>query len=186
MNVGQIEEQIGAARERLAVLDQEAQSLALPAVEGDEDAAASLGRTNAQSSQIIRDLAVLDRARVSAAQQQRDADEASKAAYRARHLEIAQDRAAAIVRLGSRADELVAELKVVFADMSATEKQIWGALHSASEPPQGAVVGRKGLVDFVIASLTAFTNGTDRFGQTRSVASVAEVAWAFLLNRDEI
>jgi DNA-binding LytR/AlgR family response regulator len=184
MTVEQIEDQIGAARERLAVLDQEAQSLALPAVEGDEAAAASLARINSEIRQITADVAVLDRARITVAQQQRKASEAEVTAYHLRHFEIAQDHAAVLVKLASRADELVAEFKAVFADMSATEREIWKALHEASAPPSDAVVGRKSLGQFAIAALTAFTTGADRFGQTRAVADIAATAWAFLLSKE--
>lgn len=186
MTVAQIEAQIADARECLATLDRDAQSFALPAVEGNQDAAAALARINAEVQQITADLAVLDRARLTAAQQRREADEACVAEYRARHLATAQDCAASIVKLAARADELVAEFKVVFADMSTTEQQIWRALHEASVPPHDAVVGRKNLGQFAIASLTAFTNGTDRFGQTRAVADVATKAWSHLLSNDDI
>jgi hypothetical protein len=186
MTVDKIEDQIGAARERLAVLDNEAQDLAMPAVSGDEDAAASLARINAQVRQITADLAILDRARITAIEQQREASEAKAAANRARALEVAQDRAAAIVCLATRADDLVAEFKVVFADMAAVAREIWNALREASDPPNDAVVGRKNLGQFAIASLTAFTNGTDRFGQVRPVADIAAKAWADLLKNDDI
>lgn len=186
MTVEKIEVLISDARERLATLDSEAQALAMPAVSGDPDAAASLARINSEVRQVTADVAVLERARLTAAQQQREAEEAKDAAYRARHLEIAQDHAAVIVKLAARADELVAEFKVVFADMSATEREIWKALREASAPPHEAVVGRKNLGHFAIASLTAFTTGTDRFGQTRAVADIAANAWADLLKNDDI
>ena len=186
ITVDQIEAQIADARERLAGLDQEAQELSLSAVSGDQDAAASLARINAQVQQITGDVAVLERARLTAAQQQREADEAREASYRASHLEFAQDRATAIVNLAARIDELTAEFKTVFAEMSAAEREIWKALREASAMPSDAVVGRKNLGLFAIASLTAFINGTDRFGQTRAVADIAAVAWAHLLKNDEI
>ncbi|MEH2574435.1 hypothetical protein [Bradyrhizobium sp. AZCC 1708] len=185
MTVGEIEARIGVARERLAVLDNEAQSFALPAVSGDQDAAAALARINAEVRQVTADVAVLDRARISAAQQRRDADEAAQASYRASHIEYAQDRAAAIVRVATRVDDLVAELKAAFTELSSVEREIWIALREANAPPSDAVVGRKSLGNFAIASLTAFTNGTDRFGQTRAVADVAAKAWAHLLTNDD-
>ena len=186
ITVPQIEAQITDRRECLALLDQEAQDLSLAAVSGDQDAAASLARINSEVAQITADLAVLDRARVTAAQQRREADEAREASYRASHLEYAQDRAAAIVKLAARIDELVAEFKSVFTDMSAVEREIWNALREASASPNDAVVGRQNLGIFAIASLTAFTNGTDRFGQTRAVADVAAKAWSHLLKNDDI
>ncbi|KRR27502.1 hypothetical protein [Bradyrhizobium retamae] len=186
MTVDQIEEQIGAARERLAVLDQQAQSFALPAVAGDQDAAASLARINADVRQITADVSVLARAKLTIEQQQMKASEAEVTAYHLRHFEIAQDHAAAIVKLASRADDLVAQFKAVFAEMSATERKIWKALREASAPPSDAVVGRKNLGQFAIASLTAFTTGIDRYGQTRAVADVAAKAWADLLKSDDI
>jgi len=181
MTVAQIEAQIADAREGLATLDRDAQSFALPAVEGNQDAAAALARINTEVRQITADLAVLDRARITAAKQQRDESEAKAKDYRAHHRAIAQDRAAAIVKLAGRADDLVAEFKAVFADLAVTEREIWNALREASAPPHDAVVGRKNLGQFAIALLTAFTNGTDRFGQGRAVADVARTAWADLL-----
>jgi DNA repair exonuclease SbcCD ATPase subunit len=183
MNVAEIEVKIADARERLASLDREAQDLAMPTVSGDHDAAASLARINSEVRQVTADVAVLERARLRAAQQQRKASEAEVAAYRARALEIAQDRAAAIVKLAARIDELTAEFRTVFTEMSTTERAIWTALREASAPPSDAVVGRKSLGQFAIAALTAFTTGADRFGQVRPVADVAATAWAFLLTK---
>lgn len=184
MTVEKIEDQVGAARERLGVLDQEAQGYALAAVSGDEEAATAIARINSEIRQVAADIAVLDRARIEAAQQQRDADEATQASYRASHLEYAQDRAVTIVRVATRVDDLVAELKAAFTELGSVEREIWQALREASAPPSDAVVGRKSLGNFAIASLTAFANGTDRFGQTRAVADVAATAWAFLLSNE--
>ncbi|MFB6448383.1 hypothetical protein [Bradyrhizobium tunisiense] len=186
ITVVQLDRQLAAARDRLSELEQDARDLALPAVSGDQDAVASLASANSSIGQIRADLIILERARASVVEQQRQASEADATAYRARHLEIAQDRAAEIVKLAARADELVAEFKRVFAGISATEREIWMALNEASAPPSDAVVGRKNLGNFVMASLTAFTNGTDRFGQTRAVADVAAKAWADLLSNDDI
>lgn len=186
MTVEQIDPQIKAARERLAALRSEARELSLPAVSGDGGALSALAQANAETDRVLADLVILDQARSAALQQLATVDAAALAGYRARHMSIAQDRAAAIVKLATRIDELVAEFKVVFAEMSATEREIWTALHEASAPPSDAVVGRKNLGQFAIASLTAFTNGTDRFGQTRAVADIAAKAWANLLNSDDI
>lgn len=186
MSIAQIEAQIADARDRLATLDGEAQELAMPTVSGDQDAAAALARINAQVRQVTGDVAVLDRARLTAVEQQRKASEAEVTAYHLRHFEIARDHAAAIVKLASRADDLVAQFKAVFAEMSATEREIWKSLREASAPPSDAVVGRKNLGQFAIASLTAFTTGIDRYGQTRAVADVAANAWADLLKHDDI
>jgi hypothetical protein len=181
MTVAQIEAQTTDARECLALLNDEAKDLSLLVVSGDQDAAAKLAGINAEVRQITADLAVLDNARLVAAEQQRDASDAKDAAYRARHMTIARDRAAAIVSLASRVDQIVAEFKSVYSEMVGTEEQIRRALREAGTPPNDAAVGQRGLAVFAIASLTAITNGTDRFSRTRAVADVARMAWADLL-----
>lgn len=186
MTVDQIDAQIKAARERLAVLRSEARELSLPAVSGDGDAVSSLAQTNAETDRVLADLVVLDQARSAALQRLASEDAAALAAYRARHLLIAQDRAAAIVKLSARADELIAEVKRVFADLTETENDIRKALREAGVPPSDVVVGQKGIAVFAVASLNAFANGTDRFNKQRAVADIARNAWADLLKHDEI
>lgn len=186
MTVDQIDAQIKAARQRLAVLRSKARELSLPVVSGDAEALSSLAQTNAETDRVLADLVVLDQARAVALQRMASEDAAALAGYRARHLTIAQDRAAAIVKLAIRADELVAEVKRVFTDLTDTENDIRRALREAGVPPSDVVVGQKGLAVFAIASLNAFTNGTDRFNKPRAVADIAKQAWADLLNHDEI
>ena len=181
LTIQQIDAQTAQAREFLSMLDGEAQELALPAVAGDQDAAAALARVNAQIRQTTADVAVLDRARITVAQQRREADDAGVAAYRVRHREIARDHAEVVVKLASRADELIAEIRVVLAEISATEREVSKALRASAAPLQDAVVGRQGLIQFAIASLNGIVNGTDRFNQARPVADVAKMAWADLL-----
>jgi hypothetical protein len=180
MTVEQLDAEINAARERLAALRSEARELSLPAVSGDDDAISSLAQTNAETDRVLADLVILDQARSTALQLLATVDAAALAGYRARHFKIAQDHAAVIVKLASRADEIVGAFKAVFAEISATEREIWRALREADAPPNDVVVGRKNLGQFAIASLEAFTNGTDRFGQTRAVKDIAARAWADL------
>lgn len=184
--VNQIDAQIKAARERLATLRIEARELSLPAVSGDGEAVSSLGQTNAEMDRVLADLVVLDQARSVALQRLASDDAAALADYRARHLSIAQERAVAIVKLAVRADELVGEVKRVFADLTETENEIRRALREAGVPPNDVVIGQKGLAVFAIASLNAFTNGTDRFSKPRAVADIAKQAWASILSSDEI
>lgn len=184
ITVLQLDRQLAAARERLAVLEQDARDLALPAVSGDQDAITSLASANSSIGQIRAELVILERARVSVVEQQKKTSEADAAAYRARHLEFAQDRAAAIVKLAARADELVAEFKSVYDDLGATENQMWEALCEASALPQDAIVGRRNLRLLAIESMNAFTKGVDKFNKPRAVADVAKRAWAHLLKND--
>jgi hypothetical protein len=183
--VAQIEAQITDRRECIALLDQEAQDLSLATVSGDQKAATALAAINAEVSQIIADVAVLERARLTAVQQQQNTSDAEIAAHRAHHREIAQDHAAVLVRLAGRVDDLVAEFKSVFAEMSATEKAVWDNLREARALPSPDVVGRRHLTQFAIASLNAFMGGKDKFGQTRAVADVAAKAWAELLHKND-
>lgn len=186
MTVEQIDTQIKAARELLATLRSEARDLSLPAVSGSGDAVSSLAQINAETDRVLADMVILDQARSVALERLATVDAAALAEYRARHLTIAQDRAAEIVKLAVRADELVAEVKRVFTDLTETENGIRKALLEAGYAPNGVIVGQKGLAVFMIASLTAFTNGTDRFSKPRPVAEIAQQAWANLLNSDEV
>ncbi len=177
----QIEAELAAVREQIATLEAEAGDLSYPAVAGDQEAIASLATIRAQIQQAETDRAVLEDAKKIAIWREARAAEAKEGQYRAHHLRIAKDRAAELVRLGSRADDLVAELKKIFASLGTTEREIWNALREASAPPDDAIVGRKAIGQFAIASLTAFTRGEDRFGRVRPVADVAKSAWAHLL-----
>ncbi len=186
MTIAQIDAQTTDARECLALLNDEAKDLSLLVVSGNQDATARLAGINAEVRQITADLAVLDNARVLSLQRQRDTTEADLAASRARHLEIARGRATEIVKLAGRMDDLVMELKSVYGAMVETEGHIRRALSAAGTPPNDFAVGQQRLGVFAIASLTAFTSGSDRFCQSRAVADVARAAWAHLLTNDEI
>ncbi|WOH68660.1 hypothetical protein [Bradyrhizobium sp. BWA-3-5] len=181
-SIYQVETQIGAARERLAALDKEAQDLALPAVSGDQDAVASLAGINAQISQIVADLAVLDRARFTAVEQKREADEARDAERRAHHLQIARDDAAKIIRLSSQADELVDKFDALLVDLLDVDQHLWRALAEAKAQPSDAVVGRRGISQIAVARMREVVDRLNKHVRhQRPVAVVAAVAWSELL-----
>jgi hypothetical protein len=182
----QIASQISAAREQVVALEVEASDLAYPAVSGDKDAIASLATIQAKKRQAEADIRVLELAKDVAISKEVAAEKAKDQAYRDRHLDIAKERAATIMKLAARADELVDEFKAIFTSMGTVEQEIWRALREAAAPPSGSIVGRKGLGDFAVASLTAFTNGTDRFRQPRAVADVAATAWSHLLSGESV
>lgn len=181
MTVAQVQARISLTKERLDQLNDEACELALPAVAGSDEAAAALARIHGEVRQISDDLVILERAKLTAADLQRAADEAVTEAYRARHLSVAQDRAAEIVKLAVRADALVAEFQTVFTVIASTEQEILEALRRAGKPPTGDRVGQGGLNAFVIAALTAQVDGTARYRRSRPVAEIATSAWADLL-----
>ncbi len=163
------------------MMEDEARELSLPAVAGDEQARASLANVRAKIQEVEADREVLADARISALGRERDASEAKDQAYRDRNLQVARDRAAAIVQLASRADSLVAEFKTVISDMRSVEREILSASREAGQPADSAIVGRKNLDQFAIDQLLRFANGTDRFGKERPVAEWARQAWRHLL-----
>jgi hypothetical protein len=181
----QIDANASAVHQHIASLEAKMPELSLAAVAGDQDAIASLADIQAQIRQAKADLSVLDLAKDAAIKGEIATDAAKAQAYREHHMEIARTRAADLMKLAARLDELVLEFKKVFGDLTATEREIWNALRKASASPDDGVVGRKNLGHFAIASLTAFTNGTDRFRQVRGVADVASVAWGDLLKSKE-
>lgn len=187
MTVYQIETQIAEARERLASLDREAQDLAMPTVSGDQDAAASLAGINVQVQQITADIAVLERARLTAARQQREACEASAAADRARNLQIARVDAAKIIALAGQADQLIAAFDAVIADLETVEQHLWRALAQAAAQPSDAIVGRRGIGTIALARMCEVTDRRNKqIRQQRPVAAVASLAWKDLLGADEV
>lgn len=177
----QIEAQLAAARERIATLDDKARDLSLPAVAGDQQAVTSLASIRVQIQQAEADLAVLADARMSALRHEASATEDEAQAYRERHFQTARERAAVIVQLAGRADELVAEFKTLVADMRGVEREIWIALREAGQPADSAIVGRKNLDEFPVNQLRMFVNGTDRFRDAKPVVEIAKRAWSHLL-----
>lgn len=181
----QIDASIAIVREQISLMEDEARELSLPAVAGDEQARALLTNVRAKIQQAEADLTVLADARISALGKECEAAEAKDQGYRDRNLQIARDRAAAIVQLASRADSLVAEFKTLISDMRGVEREIWNAAREAGQPADGAIVGRKNLEQFAVDRLLRFTKGLDRFGKDEPVATWAQMAWAHLL-RDEV
>ncbi|WP_425906811.1 hypothetical protein [Nitrobacter sp. TKz-YC02] len=181
LTVAQIDANIALVREQISMMEDEARELSLPAVAGDEQARTLLANVRTKIQQAEADFEVLADARISALGRDHEAAEAKDADYRARQLQIARERAAAIVQLASRADGLVAEFKALISDMRGVELGIWKAAREAGQPADGAIVGRKNIDQFAIDQLLRFANGTDRFGKERPVAEWARQAWRHLL-----
>lgn len=180
--IDQIEAKISGARERLRTLDNEAKELSLPVVSGDEGAVALLMQVNASIRQVTADLAVLNSARLAAAQQQADAATAATAAYRARHVEIARGHAAEIVKLAARADDLVASYKGLLGELAEAERKIGTTLREAGELPNTAIVGRKDLARFMVERVVNSHSGRDKFlTEQRTITTIAAAAWSALL-----
>lgn len=178
----QIDANLSAVRDLIATLENEARDLSLPAISGDQNAVTSLASLRAKIQQASADLDVLQDAKASALGQEAEAADVDAKNYRARHMAIAQDRSAAIVKLAGRAEELVAEFKDVLTNISTTERQIWNALREASAPPDSGIVGRKNLVALAIDRMTTRVNGKDIFlSDQRALADVARTAWRNLL-----
>lgn len=178
----QIELQIAAARDALTRLDGEAQALSLPAVSGNQDAAASLAQIDAQVAQIAADLAVLNRARLSALDDEARAVAANAAEYRAHHLAVAKDRAAELVGLAARADDAIETFLTVLRDMQSTERAIWAGLREASAPPADGVFGRKGLAQMAMERAGLSASGQALFhSDKRPIAEIARTAWRHLM-----
>lgn len=186
ITVGQIEAQIADGRERLAQLDREAQDLAMPAVAGDQDAAASLASINGQVQQITADLAVLERARLAAAQQQQAVNEAVAAATRARHLANARASVARLIEIAQQIDRAQAAILPVLKELDATELAIWNSLRLASAQPSGGIVGQRNLAAIAMDRLSVAASGKTMFlSDQRCVEEVAASAWASLLASEQ-
>lgn len=186
ITVHQIEAQIADGRERLARLDLEAQGLAMPVVSGDQDAAASLASINVQVQQITADLAVLERARLSAAQEQRAANEALAVAARARHMADARASVARLIEIAQKIDRTHAAILPALKELDATELAIWNSLRLASAQPSSGIVGQRNLAAIAMDRLSAAANGKTMFlSDQRCVEEVAAAAWASLLASEQ-
>lgn len=186
MTVHQVEAQIADARERLAILDREAQDLAMPTVSGDPDAAASLARINSEVTQITADLAVLDRARLTAAQQQREADEARKAADRSLRMADARASAAHLIELARDIDRAQRSMLPMLNQLVANERAIWNSLRQADAPPTGMIVGQRDLAGLAMDRLISAAQGRTMFlSDQRCVEEIAAAAWSFLLTTEQ-
>lgn len=185
MTVAQIEAQLCSARERLGQLDNEAKALALPAVSGTEEAANDLAKVNASIRQVTADISVLNNARLAAMQEKAKADAEASAEYRARHAEIARERAAELMTLAHRADEMVDAFEALLSDLAQTESDVWDALRQAGEQPNIAIIGRRDLGRFLIERVLATPNGQKRFlAEQRPIAAIAAAAWGDLLENE--
>ncbi|MCA6110471.1 hypothetical protein [Bradyrhizobium cenepequi] len=175
-------------RERLSILDKEAQDLAMPAVSGDQDAAALLARINAQVQQITADLAVLERARLTAAQQQREASEAKAAADRAFRMAEARASVARLIEIARQIDQAQAAMLPALSELASIERAICASLRLAGASPAGGIVGQRDLAGLAMDRLTLAAQGRTMFlSDQRCVEEVAIDAWRDLLaNEDEL
>ncbi len=183
--VEQIEQKISAARERLRTLDCEAKELSLPAVSGDGEAVAAVARVNASIRQVTADLALLNNAYLFAAREEAEARAEVEAVRRRDQMAIAKRLAVDIVGLGTQADEYFSLIKALLSDLADAERKIGDALRAAGEPPNAAIIGRRGLGGFLIERLVTMQNGRDLFlSEQRPIAVIAAAAWDGLLDSD--
>jgi hypothetical protein len=180
-SISQIDGKIAEATKLLTALDNEAAELSLPIVEGDQNAVSALADIRRKAAQVRADLTILEHARAGAIKRDADADDEAAAAYRAEHLEAAKAKAAELVRLGGKADQLSADLKTLLVDMAEAERALWRELTEAKAQPTDPVVGRKGLAQIVVDQVSAVITGLDKFRGSKPIAVTAAVAWADLL-----
>lgn len=186
ISLKQIEAQIADGRERLAQLDREAQDLAMPAVSGDEHAATSLANINGQVQQIAADLAVLERARLTATQQQTEASEAKAAAARAGYMANARASVARLIEIAQQIDRAQAAILPALKELDTTELAIWNSLRLAHAQPSGGIVGQRNLAIIAMDRLSAAANGKTMFlSDQRCVEEIAATAWASLIASEQ-
>lgn len=186
MSVAQIEAQITERRECLALLDQEAKDLALPSISGDQKATAALATINAEIAQITADVSVLERARITVAQQQREANEERVAADRALRMAEARASVARLIEIARKIDKAQAAMLSALSELASIERAIWVSLRLAGAPPAGRIVGQRDLAGLAMDRLTLAAQGRTMFlSDQRCVEEIATAAWSSLLVSEE-
>lgn len=180
----ELEGQLAALDRIVAERNEEAASLALPAVLGTGDAAKRIMAVRAELDRLEGDRAVLTAAlsaiRVQEANTQAEAEEAE----RARHKEAARRHAAALIVASTRVDALIGELSSAICELDGIEREIWSELRSAGEPPSTTIVGRRGLSRLPCEHLQNFLSGRS-YVTLPSTEYRATVAWGFLSDAEE-
>jgi hypothetical protein len=179
----QIASRIAFANDGIASLRGEESDLALAAVSGDADAVKRIAEVRAQLRQIGEDVALLERARGAALRKESEAAAARDDAYRARHMVIAREKAAELLKLAVRADEMVAAFKACTLEVNRVEREIHAALREADAPARGKV-GQIGLSQSAFDLITLFVKGVDSYHPGRPVAETAASAWSNLLEAE--
>ncbi|MBN8978914.1 MAG: hypothetical protein J0I08_20800 [Rhizobiales bacterium] len=178
----QITAKISFATSGMDTLRREENDLALAAVSGDDEAIKRIAEIRSQLRQIGEDVSILERARTVAQRKESEAAAARNQEYRARHLAIAREKAAELVKIAVRVDEAVAAFKACTVEIDRVEREIHTALREADARESGGRVGQMHLWRFAFDLITKFVKGTASFDPGRPVADVARSAWGHLLD----
>lgn len=177
----QITAKISFAMSGMDTLRREESDLALAAVSGDDEAIKRIAEIRSQLRQIGEDVSILERARTAAQRKESEAAAARNEKYRARHMAIAREKAAEIVKIAARADEAVAAFKASTVEIDQVEREIHAALREADAKANTSRAGQTHLWRFAFDQITKFVKGIDSFDPGRPVADVARSAWRDLL-----
>lgn len=174
-----IEDQLAALDTHIAEHEAEAKKLALAAVSGDKDAATKLASANAEVKRASADRLVFEQALEAILAKEAEAKDGAQAAERAAALVDAKSHAGDIVKLAAKADDLIAKLRTVLADIDTSERSAHLAVRCSGVSNPG-LVGSNGLTEWALSRLDLHVRGaliTDK----RSVEQIASSGWRFLL-----
>lgn len=184
LSLQDLDDRLTALSDAMNEAEQTVTDLALPAAAGSSDAIEKLAKAQAKIVALSKDRDILQRARSSAANQADVASQAEAEAERQAAKERATGHAERLFHMAQRIDAIALEYRGIVAEMSNVEHDLWHALREADCVVSDSVVGRRNLVTHAVSAVTSATAPLGM--RTRPCASVAGVAWSFLLGDCDI
>lgn len=169
----------------LALLQEQADSLALAAVDGDQQAGGEIARLLAEIDRVKAERPILERAQAMALRREAHAGHEADAVARAGHMADASRNAARLLELARGIDAAQAAMLPMLSELAATERAIWTSLRMAGASPTGMIVGQRDLAGLAMQKLTLAAQGKAMFmSDRRGVEEVAETAWADIIEKE--
>lgn len=170
----------------LASLQEQADSLALAVVDGDQEATGEIARLLAEIGRVQSERPILARAQGMALRREAGAAEEADAATRAGHMNDAREIATRIVSAGQRADVMIASFVALMAEIDADEKAAHRSLRAAGEPLSVGQHGRHGIVAIFAERMSAAASfKIGRLSDQRPLMDTLSAAWDDLAMENE-
>ena len=170
----------------LASLQEQADGLALAAVDGDQQAGGEIARLLAEIDRVKAERPILERAQAMALRREAHAGHEADAVARAGHMAEASRHADRLLELARGIDAAQATMLPMLSELAATERAIWTSLRMAGASPTGMIVGQRDLAGLAMQRLTLAAQGRTMFASDqRGVEEIAKVAWSDLIMEND-
>ncbi len=171
---------IDAINSLIEAEERAARDLALPAAAGSDEAVAAYAEAVQKINALHADKTLLAAAAAVAASQASSRSAAEAEAARAAAMARAKDLAARLITMADRADAVGLEFASIVQTLPEVEATLWAALREAGEDVSDGTIGRRGLANYAVSTVTQAHLPL----RPRGCAEVARVAWSFLLDED--